>query len=43
MTLDGLAVNALPGVLLIPAVAAAVFAALPNYWAAARLNGMIAA
>jgi len=38
MTLDGLAVNALPGVLLIPAVAAAVFAALPNYWAAARLN-----
>ena len=38
MTLDGLAVNALPGVLLIPAVAAAVFAVLPNYWATARLN-----
>jgi hydrogenase-4 component F len=38
MTLDGLAVNALPGVLLIPAVAAAAFAALPNYWATARLN-----
>jgi hydrogenase-4 component F len=38
MTLDGLAVPALPGVLLIPAVAAAVFAVLPNYWATARLN-----
>ncbi len=38
MTLDGLAVNALPGVLLIPAVAAAVFAVLPNYWVTARLN-----
>jgi hydrogenase-4 component F len=38
MTLDGLAVHALPGVLLIPAAAAAVFAVLPNYWATARLN-----
>jgi hydrogenase-4 component F len=38
MTLDGLAVNALPGVLAIPAAAAAVFAALPYYRVTARLN-----
>ena len=43
MTLDVLAVHALPGVLVIPAVAAAVFAALPNYRATARLNVMTTA
>jgi len=38
MTFDGLAINALPGVLAVPVVAAALLAALPNYRASARLN-----
>ncbi len=38
MTLDGMAMNALLGVLFIPAVAAVLLAALPNYRATARLN-----
>jgi len=38
MTFDGLAIDALPGVLAVPVVAAALLAALPNYRASARLN-----
>jgi hydrogenase-4 component F len=38
MTLDELAVNALPGVLAIPGVAAVLLAVLPNYRVTARLN-----
>ncbi len=40
MMIDGWAVNALPGVLVVPAVAAALLAILPNYRATARLNVM---
>ena len=38
MTLDDMAMNALLGVLAIPAVAAMLLAALPNYRVTARLN-----
>ena len=38
MTFDGLLDSALPGVLVIPAVAAALLATLPNYRVSARLN-----
>jgi hydrogenase-4 component F len=38
MTVDGMTINTLPGVLAIPAAAAVLLAAVPNYRVSARLN-----